>query len=142
MLLAHAHRAPDVRRDHLHQLLLLGAEGLLVGIALQRQHRAEHLVTQHVTRQQVADVQRLEEAQLERAAQEGPVGHQLVERDRLRQRLLEQRIDRHLATGVPYSNRYLGILRFRDGKACYWPEYINPLAMTEMFERVAAAPQP
>lgn len=46
---------------------------------------------------------------------------------------------RHLATGVPYSNRYLGILRFRDGKVCYWREYINPLAIKEMFERVAAA---
>jgi len=49
---------------------------------------------------------------------------------------------RHLATGVPYSNRYLGILRFRDGKVCYWREYINPLAIKEMFERVAAAPRP
>lgn len=49
---------------------------------------------------------------------------------------------RHLATGVAYSNRYLGILRFRDGKVCYWREYINPLAIRDMFERVAAATPP
>jgi len=45
---------------------------------------------------------------------------------------------RHLASGVPYSNRYLGILRFRDGKVCYWREYINPLAIARMFEQAAA----
>jgi ketosteroid isomerase-like protein len=49
---------------------------------------------------------------------------------------------RHLATGVAYSNRYLGILRFREGKVCYWREYINPLAIKDMFERVAAATPP
>ncbi|MFM7785227.1 MAG: nuclear transport factor 2 family protein [Gammaproteobacteria bacterium] len=51
-------------------------------------------------------------------------------------------VSRHLATGVPYGNRYLGILRFRDGKVCYWREYINPLKIAEMLNRSAAAAAP
>ena len=43
---------------------------------------------------------------------------------------------RHLATGVPYRNRYLGIFRFRDGLVCYWREYINPMAIQEVFDAI------
>ncbi len=34
-------------------------------------------------------------------------------------------------TGQPYSNKYLGILRFKDGKIVYWREYLNPLIVKE-----------
>jgi len=34
-------------------------------------------------------------------------------------------------TGQPYSNAYLGILRFEDGKIAYWREYLNPLIIKE-----------
>ena len=44
---------------------------------------------------------------------------------------------RHLATGIPYANRDLGILRFREGLVCYWREYINPLKVSEMLGRTA-----
>ena len=33
--------------------------------------------------------------------------------------------------GKPYSNRYLGIARFRGDRVCYWKEYINPLVVKE-----------
>jgi ketosteroid isomerase-like protein len=32
---------------------------------------------------------------------------------------------------TPYSNRYLSIIRFRDGKVVYWREYVNPLIIKE-----------
>lgn len=52
--------------------------------------------------------------------------------------IAEYRSDsRHLATGIPYGNRYLGILRFREGLVCYWREYINPLKISEMLRRTA-----
>jgi len=34
-------------------------------------------------------------------------------------------------TGKPYSNRYIGILRFDNGKIVYWREYLNPLIIKE-----------
>ncbi|VVE70027.1 hypothetical protein PCA31118_03404 [Pandoraea captiosa] len=34
-------------------------------------------------------------------------------------------------TGKPYSNAYLGILRFAQGKVTYWREYLNPLIIKE-----------
>jgi ketosteroid isomerase-like protein len=40
----------------------------------------------------------------------------------------------HLESGVPYHNKYLGIFRFRDGRICYWREYIDPGAIAKMFE--------
>lgn len=35
-------------------------------------------------------------------------------------------------TGAKYSNRYLGIARFRDNKICFWKEYINPLIVRDV----------
>ncbi len=35
----------------------------------------------------------------------------------------------HIASGIPYRNKYLGILRFRNGLVSYWREYIDPLAI-------------
>ena len=32
---------------------------------------------------------------------------------------------------LPYSNRYVSILRFRDGKLVHWTEYVNPLILKE-----------
>jgi ketosteroid isomerase-like protein len=32
---------------------------------------------------------------------------------------------------LPYSNRYLSILRFREGKLVHWVEYVNPLIIKE-----------
>jgi ketosteroid isomerase-like protein len=32
---------------------------------------------------------------------------------------------------VPYSNRYISLLRFRDGKLVHWVEYVNPLIIKE-----------
>jgi len=34
-------------------------------------------------------------------------------------------------TRRPYSNSYLGILRFDDGKVTQWREYLNPLVIKE-----------
>ena len=31
-----------------------------------------------------------------------------------------------IPTGRPYSNRYIGLWRFRDGKVCFTREYLNP----------------
>jgi len=39
---------------------------------------------------------------------------------------------RHLPSGVPYSNQYLGIFRFEEGLICYWREYINPMTIKEV----------
>ena len=40
---------------------------------------------------------------------------------------------------VPYANRYISVLRFRDGKLVYWSEYVNPLiirqALLDDFEK-------
>lgn len=44
---------------------------------------------------------------------------------------------RHLETGVPYRNKYLGIFHFRDGLISYWREYIDPGAIANMFADVA-----
>ena len=67
--------------------------------------------------------------------------HELLDPDTL---IAEYRSDsRHLASGLPYRNAYLGILRFRDGCVCYWREYINPQTITELFAAIAAAdPRP
>ena len=33
-----------------------------------------------------------------------------------------------IPTGCRYSNRYIGLWRFRDGKVCFTREYLNPEA--------------
>lgn len=38
---------------------------------------------------------------------------------------------RYRRRGVEYSNRYISILRFRDGKLVHWIEYVNPLIIKE-----------
>ncbi|PRX27341.1 ketosteroid isomerase-like protein [Paraburkholderia sp. BL18I3N2] len=38
---------------------------------------------------------------------------------------------RYHPTDRPYSNSYLGILRFAEGKVTYWREYLNPLIIKE-----------
>ena len=46
---------------------------------------------------------------------------------------------RLVATGTPYSNRYLGIFRFRDdGQLVLWREFINPVTISDLFARAAA----
>ena len=37
----------------------------------------------------------------------------------------------YLPRAVPYSNRYVGIVAFRDGRVNYWREYVNPLVVLE-----------
>ena len=32
---------------------------------------------------------------------------------------------------VVYANRYIGVLRFRGDRVCYWREYVNPLIIKE-----------
>ena len=32
---------------------------------------------------------------------------------------------------LPYANRYISVLRFRDGKLAHWVEYVNPLVIKE-----------
>lgn len=36
-----------------------------------------------------------------------------------------------LPRNVDYSNRYISVLRFQDGRVCYWREYVNPLVIKE-----------
>jgi ketosteroid isomerase-like protein len=38
---------------------------------------------------------------------------------------------RYLPTDKPYSNRYVGIFGFRDGRISTWREYVNPLIVLE-----------
>ena len=41
---------------------------------------------------------------------------------------------RLLASGVPYSNRYIGVLVFDDtGRLAFWREYLNPQVIAEVF---------
>jgi ketosteroid isomerase-like protein len=35
------------------------------------------------------------------------------------------------ASGKPYRNRSIGVLRFRDGKVLAWREYHNPEVATQ-----------
>lgn len=47
-------------------------------------------------------------------------------------------VEYHTATvlrssGTPYSNTYLGILRFEGDLVVYWKEYVNPLPIIEAF---------
>ncbi len=37
----------------------------------------------------------------------------------------------YLPRNVPYSNRYVGIFEFRNGKISRWREYVNPLIVLE-----------
>ena len=37
------------------------------------------------------------------------------------------------SSGKPYSNKYLGILRFEGDVVVYWKEYVNPLPIMEAF---------
>ena len=32
---------------------------------------------------------------------------------------------------LPYANRYISVLRFRDGQLAHWVEYVNPLIIKE-----------
>jgi uncharacterized protein len=41
-----------------------------------------------------------------------------------------------LADGQPYENRYLGIIRFAGGVITYWREYINPVPVLAILDRV------
>ena len=51
--------------------------------------------------------------------------------------IAEYRSDsRHEESGLPYRNAYLGILRFRDGLVCYWREYINPIKISELYNKL------
>jgi len=43
---------------------------------------------------------------------------------------------RLLADDFPYSNRYIGILRFADGRITYWREYINPVPVLAVLARM------
>jgi ketosteroid isomerase-like protein len=38
---------------------------------------------------------------------------------------------RHLPSDKPYSNRYVGVFGFRDGRIATWREYVNPLIVLE-----------
>ena len=40
-------------------------------------------------------------------------------------------------TGRRYSNRYIGLWRFRDGKVCFTREYLNPEAAKAALEPVS-----
>lgn len=37
------------------------------------------------------------------------------------------------SSGLPYGNKYLGILRFEGDLVVYWREYVNPLPIIEAF---------
>jgi ketosteroid isomerase-like protein len=37
----------------------------------------------------------------------------------------------YLPRQVPYANRYISILQFRDGLLAHWSEYVNPLIIKE-----------
>jgi len=51
--------------------------------------------------------------------------------------IAEYRSDsRHLPSGQEYRNQYLGILRFENGRVCYWREYINPMAIKAIFDNL------
>lgn len=41
-----------------------------------------------------------------------------------------------IPTGRRYSNRYIGLWRFRDGKVCFTREYLNPEAAKVALEPV------
>jgi uncharacterized protein len=38
---------------------------------------------------------------------------------------------RYRPRNVPYSNRYISVLRFADGRLLSWTEYVNPLIIKE-----------
>ena len=38
---------------------------------------------------------------------------------------------RYLPKDTPYSNRYVGIFGFRDGRIATWREYVNPLIVLQ-----------
>jgi uncharacterized protein len=46
---------------------------------------------------------------------------------------------RHIPSGQPYSNRYLGILRFENDQVAYWREYINPMTIKAIFDNLPPA---
>ncbi|QZP09217.1 nuclear transport factor 2 family protein [Caenibius sp. WL] len=37
------------------------------------------------------------------------------------------------SSGIHYSNKYLGILRFEGDQVVYWKEYVNPIIIAEAF---------
>ncbi len=43
---------------------------------------------------------------------------------------------RVLADSRPYENRYIGIVRFAGGLITYWREYINPVPVLAILDRV------
>jgi uncharacterized protein len=56
--------------------------------------------------------------------------HDCIDPDEL---IAEYRSDAVVArNGNPYRNRYIGVLRFRDGKISGWREYHNPTATEVM----------
>ncbi len=42
----------------------------------------------------------------------------------------------HIPSGKPYENKYVGIMKFRDGEICYWREYVNPAVIYEIYDMV------
>jgi ketosteroid isomerase-like protein len=36
---------------------------------------------------------------------------------------------RVVATGHPYSNRYISVLTLREGEVVHWRDYLNPVAV-------------
>ena len=43
----------------------------------------------------------------------------------------------HLPTNKPYQNKYISVLRFEDGEVTYWREYVNPVAIYEIYDMIA-----
>ncbi|WP_116366472.1 nuclear transport factor 2 family protein [Parahaliea mediterranea] len=41
---------------------------------------------------------------------------------------------RHIPSGKPYNNRYVGIVRFKDDEIVYWREYVNPAVIYEIYD--------
>jgi ketosteroid isomerase-like protein len=46
---------------------------------------------------------------------------------------------RVVATGAPYSNRYISVLSIVDRKVAHWRDYLDPLAVFDAFGWPAAA---
>jgi uncharacterized protein len=47
--------------------------------------------------------------------------------------IVEYRCDTHRReTGVPYQNKYIAVVRFRDGLVSFWREYLNTLLVAQL----------
>ena len=42
----------------------------------------------------------------------------------------------HIPSSKPYSNKYVGVLKFKDGKISYWREYVNPVVIYEIYDMI------